>query len=53
MKKIMKKIKTDRTIGSRPKRSTLTAEQIHAELDRLCKGAPAHDAQAVLASLRG
>jgi hypothetical protein len=37
---------------SRPKRSRLTAEQIHAELDRLCEGAPSHDAQAVLRGLR-
>lgn len=37
---------------SRPKRVRLTAEQIHAELDRLCEGAPAQDAQAALRDLR-
>ena len=37
---------------SRPKQVRLTAEQIHAELDRLCKGAPVQDAQAALRDLR-
>lgn len=37
---------------SRRKRVRLTAEQIHVELDRLCKGAPAQDAQAALRDLR-
>ena len=37
---------------SRRKRVRLTAEQIHAELDRLCEGAPAQDAQAALRDLR-
>jgi hypothetical protein len=37
---------------SRPKRVRLTAEQIHAELDRLCEGAPVQDAQAALQDLR-
>ena len=37
---------------SRRKRSRLTAEQIHAELDRLCEGAPKQDAQAALRDLR-
>jgi hypothetical protein len=37
---------------SRRKRVRLSAEQIHAELDRLCKGAPAQDTQAALRSLR-
>ncbi len=31
-------------VVSRRKRARLTAEQIHAELDRLCKDAPAQDA---------
>jgi len=30
----------------------LTAKQIHAELDRLCEGAPAHDTQETLRNLR-
>ena len=37
---------------SRRKRARLTAEQIHAEFDRLCEDAPAHDAQAALRDLR-
>jgi len=37
---------------SRRKRVRLTAGQIHAELDRLCEGAPAQDAQAALRDLR-
>ena len=37
---------------SRPKRSTLGADEIHRELDRLCEGAPKLDAQAVLDDLR-
>jgi hypothetical protein len=37
---------------TRRKRIRLTAKQIHAELDRLCDGAPALDAQAVLRDLR-
>jgi hypothetical protein len=37
---------------SRHKRARLTAEQIHAELDRLCKDAPAQDTQAALRDLR-
>jgi len=37
---------------SRRKRTRLTAEQIHAELDRLCEGAPEHDTQAALRDLR-
>jgi hypothetical protein len=39
-------------VVSRRKRVRLTAEQIHAELDRLCEGAPAQDTQAVLGNLR-
>ena len=39
-------------VVSRPKRPRLTAEQIHAELDRLCEGAPRHDSQAALRDLR-
>lgn len=39
-------------ILSRPKRVRLTAEQIHAELDRLCEGAPVQDTQAALRGLR-
>ena len=39
-------------IVSRRKRARLTAGQIHAELDRLCKGAPAQAAQAALRDLR-
>lgn len=34
------------------KRVRLTAEQIHVELDRLCKDAPAQDTQAALRDLR-
>ena len=37
---------------SRRKRARLTAEQIHAELDRLCEGAPKQDAQSALRDLR-
>lgn len=37
---------------SRRKRVRLTAEQIHAELDFLCKDAPVHDTQAALRELR-
>jgi hypothetical protein len=37
---------------SRRKRVRLTAGQIHAELDRLCQGAPDHDAQEALRDLR-
>jgi len=37
---------------SRRKRARLNAEQIHAQLDRLCEGAPAQDAQAALRDLR-
>lgn len=37
---------------SRRKRVRLTAAQIHAQLDRLCEGAPAHDVQAALSDLR-
>ena len=37
---------------SRRKRVRLTAAQIHAQLDRLCEGAPAQDAQAALRDLR-
>jgi hypothetical protein len=37
---------------SRRKRGRLTAAQIHAELDRLCEGAPEQDAQAALRDLR-
>jgi hypothetical protein len=36
----------------RRKRPRLTAEQIHAELDRLCEGAPGQNAQAALRDLR-
>jgi hypothetical protein len=39
-------------VVSRRKRARLTAGQIHAELDRLCEGAPAQDAQAALRDLR-
>jgi hypothetical protein len=39
-------------ILSRRKRVRLTAEQIHAELDRLCEGAPVQDVQAALRDLR-
>ncbi len=37
---------------SRRKRVRLTAKEIHAELDRLCEGAPSHDTQAALRDLR-
>ncbi len=37
---------------SRRKRLRLSAEEIHAELDRLCEGAPAQDVQAALRDLR-
>jgi hypothetical protein len=37
---------------SRRKRLRLTAAQIHAELDRLCKDAPPQDTQAALRDLR-
>jgi hypothetical protein len=37
---------------SRRKRVRLTAGQIHAGLDRLCKDAPTQDAQAALRDLR-
>lgn len=37
---------------SRRKRLRLSAEEIHAELDRLCEGAPDQDAQAALRDLR-
>jgi hypothetical protein len=37
---------------SRRKRGRLTAKQIHAELDRLCEGAPAQDTQEALRDLR-
>ena len=36
----------------RRKKRKLTAEQMHAELDRICKGAPKMDTQAVLDDLR-
>ena len=36
----------------RRKKRTLTAEQIHAELDRIWEGVPELDAQAVLNDLR-
>ena len=39
-------------VVSRRKRPRLTAAQIHAELDRLCEGAPDQDAQAALRDLR-
>ncbi len=39
-------------VVSRRKRHRLTADQIHAELDRLCKDAPAQDTQAALRDLR-
>ncbi len=39
-------------IISRGKPTRLTAEQIHAELDRLCEGAPAQNAQDTLKDLR-
>jgi hypothetical protein len=39
-------------VVSRRKRTRLTADQIHAELDRLCKGAPSQDVQAALRDLR-
>ena len=37
---------------TRRKRRRLTAEQIHAELDRICDGAPVLDTQAALRDLR-
>lgn len=37
---------------SRRKRVRLTAEQIHAELDRLCEGPPSQDTQAAVRDLR-
>lgn len=37
---------------SRRKRVRLTAEEIHAELDRLCEGAPSQNTQAALHDLR-
>jgi len=37
---------------SRRKRLRLSAEQIHAALDRLCKDAPVQDTQAALRDLR-
>ena len=36
----------------RRKKRTLTAEDIHTELDRICKGAPEMDTLAVLNDLR-
>jgi hypothetical protein len=36
----------------RRKKRTLTADQIHAEIDRICKDAPPMDCQAVLNDLR-
>jgi hypothetical protein len=39
-------------VVSRRKRARLTAQQIHADLDRLCEGAPEQDAQAALRDLR-
>jgi len=36
----------------RRKKRTLTADEIHAEIDRICKDAPAMDCQAVLNDLR-
>jgi hypothetical protein len=39
-------------VVSRAKRSKLSADAIHRELDRLCEGAPKLDAQAVLDDLR-
>jgi hypothetical protein len=39
-------------VVSRRRRVRLTAKQIHAELDRICKGAPAQDTQAALRDLR-
>jgi hypothetical protein len=36
----------------RRKRRTLTAKDIHAELDRICSGAPEMDTLAVLKDLR-
>jgi len=38
---------------SRRKRVRLNARQIHAELNRLSKGAPVQDTQAALRDLRG
>jgi hypothetical protein len=42
----------DPLVVSRRKRARLTAEQIHAELDRLCEGAPVQDTQSALQDLR-
>ena len=39
-------------VVSRRKRVRLTADQIHAQLDRLCEGAPTQDTQAALRDLR-
>ena len=39
-------------VVSRRKRVRLTAEQMHAELDRICEDAPVHDTQAALRDLR-
>ena len=39
-------------IVMRRKKRTTSMEQIHAELDHLCEGAPEVDAQAVLQDLR-
>jgi hypothetical protein len=39
-------------VVSRRKRVRLTAKEIHAELDRLCEGAPSQDSQAALRDLR-
>lgn len=36
----------------RRKKRTLTMEQIHAELDQICEGAPEVDAQGMLNDLR-
>jgi len=36
----------------RRKKRTLTAEDIHTELDRICRGAPEMDTLAVLNDLR-
>jgi len=39
-------------VVSRPKRKQLTAEQIEAEIQRICKDAPEIDCQEVLNDLR-
>jgi hypothetical protein len=39
-------------VVSRRKRTRLTASQIHGELDRICKNAPAQDTLAALRDLR-